>query len=96
MEVGNQPNESTVLLGHYTRVNNFFHFSQLSSAHLFCSVLHCVCRLEQEKSALQKKLKARGVTADQVVGVRSAEMEKEMEELKKKNSDLETQIHTIK
>ncbi|XP_074489789.1 centrosomal protein of 290 kDa isoform X6 [Sebastes fasciatus] len=53
-------------------------------------------RLEQEKSALQKKLKGRGVTADQVVGVRSTEMEKEMEELKKKNSDLETQILTIK
>uniref|UniRef100_A0A7N6AYG1 Centrosomal protein of 290kDa coiled-coil region domain-containing protein n=1 Tax=Anabas testudineus TaxID=64144 RepID=A0A7N6AYG1_ANATE len=53
-------------------------------------------RLEQEKSALQKKLKARGVTADQVVGVRSTEMEKEIEELQKKNSDLETQILTIK
>ncbi|XP_044213452.1 centrosomal protein of 290 kDa isoform X1 [Thunnus albacares] len=53
-------------------------------------------RLEQEKSALQKKLKARGVTADQVVGVRSTEMEKEIEELRKKNSDLETQILTIK
>ncbi|XP_034734119.1 centrosomal protein of 290 kDa isoform X10 [Etheostoma cragini] len=53
-------------------------------------------RLEQEKSALQKKLKGRGVTADQVVGVRSSELEKEMEELKKKNSDLETQIFTIK
>ncbi|XP_032378760.1 centrosomal protein of 290 kDa isoform X3 [Etheostoma spectabile] len=53
-------------------------------------------RLEQEKSALQKKLKGRGVTADQVVGVRSTELEKEMEELKKKNSDLETQILTIK
>ncbi|KAM7003571.1 centrosomal protein of 290 kDa [Tautogolabrus adspersus] len=53
-------------------------------------------RLEQEKSALQKKLKARGVTVDQVVGVRSAEMEKEVEELKKKNSELETEILTIK
>ncbi|XP_041794545.1 centrosomal protein of 290 kDa isoform X2 [Chelmon rostratus] len=53
-------------------------------------------RLEQEKSALQKRLKARGVTADQVVGVRSTEMEKEIEELKKKNSELETQILTIK
>lgn len=59
-------------------------------------VSFCVYRLEQEKSALQKKLKARGVTADQVVGVRSTEMEKEMEELKKKNSDLETEILTIK
>ncbi|XP_042352849.1 centrosomal protein of 290 kDa [Plectropomus leopardus] len=53
-------------------------------------------RLEQEKSVLQRKLKGRGVTADQVVGVRSTEMEKEMEELKKKNSDLEAQILTIK
>ncbi|XP_039988956.1 centrosomal protein of 290 kDa isoform X2 [Xiphias gladius] len=53
-------------------------------------------RLEQEKAALQKKLKARGVTADQVVGVRSSEMEKEMQELQNKNSDLETQILTIK
>ncbi|XP_065812706.1 centrosomal protein of 290 kDa [Labrus bergylta] len=53
-------------------------------------------RLEQEKSALQKKLKARGVTVDQVVGVRSAEMEKEAEELKKKNLELETEIFTIK
>ncbi|XP_053283715.1 centrosomal protein of 290 kDa isoform X2 [Pleuronectes platessa] len=53
-------------------------------------------RLEQEKGTLQKKLKARGVTADQVVGVRATEMEKELEELKKKNLDLETQILTIK
>uniref|UniRef100_A0A665VRR3 Centrosomal protein 290 n=1 Tax=Echeneis naucrates TaxID=173247 RepID=A0A665VRR3_ECHNA len=52
-----------------------------------------VCK---EKGALQRKLKARGVTADQVVGVRSTEMEKEMEELKKRNSELETQIRTIK
>ncbi|KAM4554334.1 centrosomal protein of 290 kDa isoform 2-T2 [Fundulus diaphanus] len=53
-------------------------------------------RLEQEKAALQKKLKARGVTADQVVGVRANEMERQIEELKKKNSELETQIVTIK
>uniref|UniRef100_A0A8C7Z4M8 Centrosomal protein 290 n=1 Tax=Oryzias sinensis TaxID=183150 RepID=A0A8C7Z4M8_9TELE len=50
-------------------------------------------RLEQEKAALQKKLKARGVTADQVVGVRFTELEKETEELKKKNSELETELH---
>lgn len=56
----------------------------------------CKHRLEQEKTSLQKKLKARGVTADQVVGLRSAEVEKEMEELKKKNSDLETEIFIIK
>ncbi|XP_028304273.1 centrosomal protein of 290 kDa isoform X2 [Gouania willdenowi] len=53
-------------------------------------------RLEQEKSALQKKLKCRGVTADQVMGVRSTEMEKELEQLKKRNSELETQILNIK
>ncbi|XP_054889777.1 centrosomal protein of 290 kDa isoform X2 [Poeciliopsis prolifica] len=53
-------------------------------------------RLEQEKTALQKKLKARGVTADQVVGVRANDMERQIEELKKKNSELETQIVTIK
>lgn len=54
------------------------------------------CRLEQEKAALQKKLKARGVTADQVVGVRFTELEKETEELKKKNSELETELASIK
>ncbi|XP_023811228.1 centrosomal protein of 290 kDa isoform X2 [Oryzias latipes] len=53
-------------------------------------------RLEQEKAALQKKLKARGVTADQVVGVRFTELEKETEELKKKNSELETELASIK
>ncbi|KAM9376220.1 centrosomal protein of 290 kDa [Pholidichthys leucotaenia] len=53
-------------------------------------------RLEQEKSALQRKPKTRGVTADQVVGVRSTELEREVEELKKKNSGLEAEILTIK
>ncbi|XP_015227719.1 PREDICTED: centrosomal protein of 290 kDa isoform X1 [Cyprinodon variegatus] len=53
-------------------------------------------RLDQEKAALQKKLKARGVTADLVVGVRANEMDREIEELKKKNAELETQIVTIK
>lgn len=57
---------------------------------------HCAHRLEQEKSSLQKKLRGRGVTADQVVGARSAEMEMESEELRRKNSALETQILTIK
>ncbi|XP_017293932.1 centrosomal protein of 290 kDa isoform X9 [Kryptolebias marmoratus] len=53
-------------------------------------------RQEQEKAALQKKLKTRGVTADQVAGVRSTEMEREIEELIKKNSELESQIITLK
>ncbi|XP_034072286.1 LOW QUALITY PROTEIN: centrosomal protein of 290 kDa [Gymnodraco acuticeps] len=53
-------------------------------------------RLEQEKSALARKMKGRGVTADLVVGVRNAEMETELEELKNRNSELERQILTIK
>lgn len=36
------------------------------------------------------------MTADQVVGVRANDMERQIEELKKKNSELETQIVTIK
>lgn len=54
------------------------------------------CRLEQEKSALQKRGKARPVTTDQVVAAQTSEMENEIEELKKKNSELEAQISTIK
>ncbi|KAK5901738.1 hypothetical protein CesoFtcFv8_007068 [Champsocephalus esox] len=53
-------------------------------------------RLEQEKSSLLRKMKGRGVTADLVVGVRNAEMETELEELKNRNSELERQILTIK
>ncbi|KAG7455777.1 hypothetical protein MATL_G00244550 [Megalops atlanticus] len=53
-------------------------------------------RLDQEKAALQRKLRSRGVTADQVVGVRTVESEKEIEELKGRNSELEQQIITIK
>ncbi|KAL0968641.1 hypothetical protein UPYG_G00269530 [Umbra pygmaea] len=53
-------------------------------------------RLEQEKAALQRKLKVRGVTADQVVGVRTQESKKEMEELKSRNAELEQQILAIK
>ncbi|KAM8860890.1 centrosomal protein of 290 kDa isoform 2-T2 [Synchiropus picturatus] len=53
-------------------------------------------RLEQEKAALQKKLKVRGVTAGQVVSVLSNETEKEMEQLKKTNMDLERQIRNIR
>lgn len=54
-----------------------------------------LCRLEQEKSALQKRTKARSVTTDQVVAAQTAEMENQIEELKKKNSELEAQISTI-
>lgn len=63
-----------------------------------CHVPGCpsVFRLEQEKAGLQRKLKGRGVTADQVVGVRTQESEKELVELKRRNAELEQQILTIK
>ncbi|XP_068168662.1 centrosomal protein of 290 kDa isoform X7 [Antennarius striatus] len=60
------------------------------------SLKELYARLEQEKTVLLKKLKARGVTADQVVGVRNTQMETEMEELRRKNSDLEKEIVTIR
>ncbi|XP_077451484.1 centrosomal protein of 290 kDa isoform X2 [Stigmatopora argus] len=53
-------------------------------------------RLERERNILQRKTKTRGVTADQVAGARRDEMEKEIQELTKKNADLETQLITIK
>ncbi|XP_061772969.1 centrosomal protein of 290 kDa isoform X2 [Nerophis ophidion] len=53
-------------------------------------------RLEKEKNVLQKKTRSKGVTADQVVGVRRDELEKEVTELKAKNTELETQLFTIK
>lgn len=67
-----------------------------SSLSYMCFPFLFMYRLEQEKGALQKKLRARGVTADQVVGVRFTELEKEMEELKKKNSELETELASIR
>lgn len=45
---------------------------------------------------LQKKLKCRGVTADQVVGVRTLEADREIEELQRRNAELEQQIKVIK
>ncbi|XP_017330107.1 centrosomal protein of 290 kDa isoform X1 [Ictalurus punctatus] len=54
-------------------------------------------RLEQEKLSLQRKLKSRGVTVDQVVGTRATlEADKEIEELRKRNCELEQQIEIIK
>ncbi|XP_067293286.1 centrosomal protein of 290 kDa isoform X2 [Pseudorasbora parva] len=53
-------------------------------------------RLEQEKLGLQRKLKGRGVTADQVVGARTLEADREIEELHKRNTELELQIKEIK
>ncbi|KAM9471251.1 centrosomal protein of 290 kDa isoform 1-T2 [Clarias gariepinus] len=54
-------------------------------------------RLEQEKLGLQRKLKSRGVTVDQVVGTRATlEADKEIEELKNRNRELEQQIEIVK
>ncbi|NXM22978.1 CE290 protein, partial [Ploceus nigricollis] len=47
---------------------------------------------EKEKIVLQKKLKTTGVTVDRVVGVRATETEKEVEELRKRNLELENEV----
>ncbi|XP_075006786.1 centrosomal protein of 290 kDa isoform X6 [Calonectris borealis] len=49
-------------------------------------------KTEKEKIVLQKKLKTTGVTVDRVVGVRASETEKELEELRKRNLDLENEV----
>ncbi|NXY25974.1 CE290 protein, partial [Atrichornis clamosus] len=49
-------------------------------------------KTEKEKIALQKKLKTTGVTVDRVIGVRAAETEKEVEELRKRNLELENEV----
>ncbi|CAI5785693.1 Centrosomal protein 290 [Podarcis lilfordi] len=53
-------------------------------------------KADKEKIALQKKLKSCGVTVDQVVGVRASESERELEELRKRNIDLENEIVHLK
>ncbi|KAF1602458.1 hypothetical protein FQV09_0011788, partial [Eudyptes chrysolophus] len=49
-------------------------------------------KTEKEKIALQKKLKTTGVTVDYVIGVRASENVKELEELRKRNLDLENEV----
>ncbi|XP_067855408.1 centrosomal protein of 290 kDa isoform X1 [Heptranchias perlo] len=49
-------------------------------------------KADQERTCLQKKLKARGITADQVMGVRTMESDREIEDLRRKNAELEDQI----
>ncbi|XP_061495594.1 centrosomal protein of 290 kDa isoform X2 [Rhineura floridana] len=53
-------------------------------------------KADKEKIALQKKLKSCGVTVDHVVGVRASESERELEELRKRNTDLENEIVHLK
>ncbi|NXA10936.1 CE290 protein, partial [Sapayoa aenigma] len=49
-------------------------------------------KTEKEKIALQKKLKTTGITVDRVVEVRASEIEKELEELRKQNLELENEV----
>jgi centrosomal protein CEP290 len=64
---------------------------KVSKIHLFSFFIKFY-RADKEKLTLQKKLKTTGMTVDQVLGVRALESEKELEELKKKNLDLENDI----
>nr|XP_013224410.1 centrosomal protein of 290 kDa isoform X2 [Columba livia] len=49
-------------------------------------------KTEKEKIGLQKKMKTTGITVDHVFGVRASEIEKELEELRKQNLDLENEL----
>nr|KAF6494164.1 centrosomal protein 290 [Rousettus aegyptiacus] len=49
-------------------------------------------KADKEKLTLQKKLKTTGMTVNQVMGVRALESEKELEELKQRNLELENDI----
>ncbi|XP_058045528.1 centrosomal protein of 290 kDa isoform X2 [Ahaetulla prasina] len=53
-------------------------------------------KAEKEKNTLQKKLKSCSVTVDHVMGVRASESERELEELRKQNMDLENEIVHLK
>ncbi|XP_071655842.1 centrosomal protein of 290 kDa isoform X2 [Patagioenas fasciata] len=49
-------------------------------------------KTEKEKIGLQKKMKTTGITVDHVFGIRASETEKELEELRKRNLDLENEV----
>ncbi|KAM7114670.1 centrosomal protein of 290 kDa isoform 2-T4 [Molossus nigricans] len=56
------------------------------------SLKELFAKVDKEKLTLQKKLKSTGLTVNQVMGVRALESEKELEELKMRNLDLENEI----
>ncbi|XP_066489245.1 centrosomal protein of 290 kDa isoform X2 [Tiliqua scincoides] len=60
------------------------------------TVKELLSKADREKIALQKKLKNSGVTVDHVVGVRASESERELEELRKRNMDLENEVIHLK
>uniref|UniRef100_A0A4X2L756 Centrosomal protein 290 n=1 Tax=Vombatus ursinus TaxID=29139 RepID=A0A4X2L756_VOMUR len=51
-----------------------------------------LAKSDKDKITLQKKLKSSGVTADRVMGVHASDLEKELEELRKMNIELENEI----
>uniref|UniRef100_UPI00398F0659 centrosomal protein of 290 kDa isoform X6 n=1 Tax=Pristiophorus japonicus TaxID=55135 RepID=UPI00398F0659 len=53
-------------------------------------------KADQERACLQKKLKARGITVDQVIGVRTMESDREIEDLRRKNTELQDQIASMR
>ncbi|XP_043402392.1 centrosomal protein of 290 kDa isoform X1 [Chelonia mydas] len=58
----------------------------------FSTLKELYSKSDKEKIALQKKLKTSSITVDHVVGVRASESEKELEELRKRNINLENEI----
>ncbi|XP_078273319.1 centrosomal protein of 290 kDa isoform X2 [Rhinoraja longicauda] len=53
-------------------------------------------KVDQEKVYLQRKLKARGITADQVIGVRTMDCNREIEDLRRKNMELQDQMASMR
>ncbi|XP_025022955.1 centrosomal protein of 290 kDa [Python bivittatus] len=53
-------------------------------------------KAEKEKNALQKKLRSCSVTVDHVMGVRASESDRELEDLRKRNMDLENELVHLK
>nr|XP_020849162.1 centrosomal protein of 290 kDa [Phascolarctos cinereus] len=56
------------------------------------SLKELLAKSDKDKITLQKKLKSSGVTADRVMGVHASDLEKELEELRKTNIELENEI----
>ncbi|KAM6438081.1 centrosomal protein of 290 kDa [Liasis olivaceus] len=60
------------------------------------TIKELLSKAEKEKNALQKKLKSCSVTVDHVMGVRASESERELEDLRKRNVDLENELVHLK
>ncbi|KAM8979152.1 centrosomal protein of 290 kDa isoform 2-T4 [Sarcophilus harrisii] len=56
------------------------------------TVKELLAKSDKDKITLQKKLKSSRVTADRVMGVHASDLEKELEELRKTNIELENEI----